>query len=208
MKKTFDKTENNGTTLMNGAFALIMVALVAFGCTCNKDFEFGKTGTNEADNSAVSNTGSDKDTKTDETGLTPPATRADASKAEVPSDAEMQYMAKTTLLDFNEAIQKGDFTEFHGNISKAWRSQISAEKFKQTFQAFIDKGVDISEIRSERATFSAPPGIETVGRQKMLVMRGSYDISPAPTTFELKYIPEGKEWELFGINVVTKSFNK
>lgn len=206
MKNKFDKTENNGKTLTNGVFALIIVAFIAFGCTCNKDFEFGKTGTSDNTDIAVSNTGIDKDTKTDDAGLTQPTTRADASKAEVPSDAEMQYMAKTTLLDFNKAIQKGDFTEFHGNISKTWRNQISAEKFKQTFQDFIDKGVDISDIRSERATFSAPPGIESVGRQKMLVMRGSYDISPAPTTFELKYIPEGKEWKLFGIDVRTKSF--
>jgi hypothetical protein len=206
MENTFDKKENNGKALTNGAFALIIVALVALGCTCNKDFDFGRTGTGDNANSAVSNTGNDKDTTTDDTGLTAPAARADASKTEIPSEAELQYMTKTTLLDFNEAIQKGDFTDFHANISKTWRNQISAEKFKQTFQSFIDRGVDISDIRSEKATFSAPPGIEGVGRQKMLVMRGSYDISPAPTTFELKYIPEGKEWKLFGIDVRTKSF--
>ena len=87
-----------------------------------------------------------------------------------------------------------------------WQKQISAERFKQEFQAFIDKRVDISAISSEEASFSPAPSIDKVGNMKMLVMKGSYDISPSPTTFELKYIPDGKEWKLFGIDVRTKSF--
>ncbi len=206
MKNTIDKMGKDSKTLGNGAMALVIVALIALGCTCNKDFEFGKTGTDNSGNSAVSNTGSDSDTGNGDSTTTPPAVRADASKAEMPSEDELQYMTKTTLLDFNNAIQKGDFTEFHGNISKNWQKQISPEKFKQEFGVFIDKGVDISEIGSERATFSPAPGIAPGKLMKMLVVQGSYDISPAPTTFELKYIPDGKEWKLLGIDVKTKSF--
>jgi len=146
------------------------------------------------------------DTKSDDKKTEAPAKKADASKGEIPADEELQYMAKTTLLDFNDAIQKGDFTDFHSHIAKNWQKQISAERFKQEFQAFIDKGVDISEISSEKAEFSPAPSIDKVGKTRMLVVNGSYDISPEPTRFELKYIPEGKEWKLFGIDVRTKSF--
>lgn len=204
MKKMTDKNSNNNKTLVNGVFALFIVALIALGCTCNKEWDFANMG-KEDDNRSVSNT-SNSDTKNENTKTTVPTKRADASKGEMPADDELQYMAKTTLLDFNDAIQQADFSGFHSRISKTWQKQLSPDRFKQEFQAFIDKGVDISAISSEKAEFSPAPSIEKTGSMKMLVLKGSYDISPAPTTFELKYIPEGKEWKLFGIDVRTKSF--
>lgn len=35
------------------------------------------------------------------------------------------------------------------------------------------------------------------------MVEGSYDTSGIKTDFELQYIPEGKEWKLFGIRVYT-----
>ncbi len=204
MKKTIDKFGNDNKTLVNGAMALFFVALIALGCTCGKDFDLSNIG-KESDNRTVSNT-SNLSTKEDDTPTKAPATKANAAKGEMPPQEELQYMAKTTLLDFNSAIQKADFTDFHNNISKTWQKQLSPEKFKQEFQAFIDRKVDISEVSSEKADFSPAPSIDSSGSVKMLIMQGSYDISPAPTTFELKYIPDGKEWKLFGIDVKTKSF--
>jgi hypothetical protein len=204
MKKITDKTGNNNKTLVNGVMALFMVALIALGCTCGKDFDLSNIG-KESDNRTVSNT-SNSETKKEDTKTKVPTKKADASKGEMPADDELQYLAKTSLLDFNDAIQKADFSSFHSNLSKTWQKQITAEKFKQEFQAFIDKGVDISAISSEEASFSPAPSIDKAGGVKMLVMKGSYDISPSPTTFELKYVPEGKEWKLFGIDVRTKSF--
>lgn len=204
MKKIIDKLGDDNKTLVNGAMALFIVALIALGCTCNKSFDLSNIG-KESDNRTVSNT-SNTVTKDDDATTEVPATRANAAKGEMPSPEELQYMAKTTLLDFNSAIQKADFTDFHNNISKTWQKQLSPEKFKQEFQAFIDRKVDISDISSEKADFSPAPSIDSSSRVKMLIVQGSYDISPAPTTFELKYIPDGKEWKLFGIDVKTKSF--
>lgn len=204
MKKINDKISNGNKTLVNGVVALFIVALIALGCTCGKDFDLSNIG-KESDNRTVSNT-SNSDTKNEDTKTKVPTKKADASKGEMPADDELQYLAKTSLLDFNDAIQKADFSGFHSNLSKTWQKQITAERFKQEFQAFIDKRVDISAISSEEASFSPAPSIDKVGNMKMLVMKGSYDISPSPTTFELKYIPEGKEWKLFGIDVRTKSF--
>lgn len=204
MKKTIDKISNGNQTLVNGVIAVFIVALIALGCTCGKDFDLSNVG-KESDNRTVSNT-SNSDTKNEDTKTKVPTKKADASKGEMPADDELQYLAKTSLLDFNDAIQKADFSDFHSRLSKTWQKQITAEKFKQEFQAFIDKGVDISAISSEEASFSPAASIDKAGGVKMLVMKGSYDISPSPTTFELKYIPEGKEWKLFGIDVRTKSF--
>ena len=204
MKKINDKISNGNKPLVNGVVALFIVALIALGCTCGKDFDLSNIG-KESDNRTVSNT-SNSDAKNEDTKTKVPAKKADAAKGEMPADDELQYLAKTSLLDFNDAIQKADFSDFHSRLSKTWQKQITAERFKQEFQAFIDKRVDISAISSEEASFSPAPSIDKVGNMKMLVMKGSYDISPSPTTFELKYIPDGKEWKLFGIDVRTKSF--
>lgn len=204
MKKINDKISNGNKTLVNGVVALFIVALIALGCTCGKDFDLANIG-KESDNRTVSNT-SNSVVKNEDTKTKVPTKKADASKGEMPADDELQYLAKTSLLDFNDAIQKADFSGFHSRLSKTWQKQITAERFKQEFQAFIDKGVDISAINSEEASFSPAPSIDKVGNMKMLVMKGSYNISPSPTTFELKYIPDGKEWKLFGIDVRTKSF--
>ena len=206
MRKTLNEFINERKALLDGSIALAIVLFIALGCTCGKNFDLGNLGKENSDNRTVANIETTPDRKPDDTTTEPPLTRADASKGEMPEEDELQYMTKTTLLDFNDAIQKADFSDFHDHISETWQKQLSAERFKQEFQSFIDKGVDISAISSEKADFSPAPDIEGAGRMKMLVLKGSYDISPAPTTFELKYIPEGKEWKLFGIDVRTKSF--
>ena len=38
---------------------------------------------------------------------------------------------------------------------------------------------------------------------KKLIATGCYNISPRDTKFVLKWIPEAKEWKLFGIEVDT-----
>ncbi len=189
MKNIFYKTAKDGKTPVKGAMALVIAALFALGSACG-------SGT-------VSNTGSDSDTRNGGATITPPAVRADASKAEMPSEDELQYLTKTTLLDFNDAVQKGDFTDFYSRMSQNGQKLVSPEKLKQQFGIFIEKGVDISGIRSEKAEFSPAPGISPGKIMKLLVLQGRYNISPAPTTFELKFVPEGNEWKLYGIDIQT-----
>ena len=93
MKKINDKISNGNKTLVNGVVALFIVALIALGCTCGKDFDLSKIG-KESDNRTVSNT-SNSDAKNEDTKTKVPAKKADASKGEMPADDELQYLAKT-----------------------------------------------------------------------------------------------------------------
>lgn len=127
--------------------------------------------------------------------------RADASKAEVPSNEEAQQMAKATLLEFNAAIQKGDFSNFYDSISDTWKKEIDPKTFEEAFSEFIEKKVDISALAAKDAEFSPEPKIEKEQGFNMLTLAGSYNITPQ-TQFELKYIPEGKEWKLSRIRVM------
>ncbi len=178
----------------SGVIALAIVAAVALGCTCAK--EFGNLGKNE-NSTTASNT-------SDTTTTSTPVKKADAATGQVPDDSQLQELAKTTILDFNDAVQNEDFTAFHRNISKPFQKEASPERFKQVFQSFIDANIDFSEIRSMTANFTTPTSIEKSLGAKTLKLKGNYATSPRRTNFDLKYVPEGSEWKLIYIEINTK----
>lgn len=178
---------------LSGLIALAIVGAIALGCTCNKNW--GDTGSNDNSNSSTtSNT------------TTPPAAppKPDASTGDVPSDAQLQEMTRTTILDFNSAIKSGDFTNFHRTVSKPFQKQASPEKMADAFKAFTEAKIDFSEVRTLPATYTPPAAIKTTSGVKHLHVLGYYDTSPRRMKFDLKYVPEGKDWKLIAIEVNTK----
>jgi len=181
---------------LNLFIILSLLILVILGCS-----RFGKK--SNVDISVPSNTNSTNTVKIDPTPTKPTFTKSDASKAEMPSDAELQDITKTTLLNFNMAVSDADFNGFYSNIARAWQKQTTAEKLKTTFQVFIDKKINIGSISSRDASFSPPPVIEKELGYKTLKLMGRYSTSPNPTKFVLHYIPEGKDWKLTRIEIDT-----
>ncbi len=222
MKKILSNIMLGKSNKFNGLIALMIVCSIVLGCQCNKILDAAKKGS-EGDDPPVAkrndgqtpntnpfgkNTASEPTNQTDgDPEEAPTYTKADASKKQVPSDAEMQDIVKDTLLDFNDALQDQDFTEFHGNISKTWKKETTPEKLKQSFQDFINKGVDITEIKPMKATFTTPPNVAKDRGYDMLTVKGEYPTSGIKTKFELQYIPEGKDWKLAAINIYAK-YNK
>lgn len=191
-------------SMLSGLIALAVVMAIGLGCFCNKD-KFNN----------LSNTTSTSSPTTSPSVAASPSpsaaktyTKTDASKNEVPGNDEMQDTVKKTLLDFNDALQSEDFTDFHRSISKYWQKQTNPDKMKGNFQGFIDGDADLSPIRSMTAEFTRGPETTRSLGMKTLEVDGKYDTSPITTTFELKYIAEGKEWKLAGINVVTRVTRK
>ncbi len=184
---------------ISGLIAFSVVMLIALGCTCDKQFGLGNT---ESDNS--SRTASNSTTTSNSTSTTTTPSKPDASTGAVPTDAQLQDMAKETVLAFNAALQSEDFTSFHRSVSKPFQKQVSPEKFKQVFQSFIDAGIDFSEIQNLTADFTDKPVIETTAGYKTLKLKGVYPTSPRNTKFDLKYIPENKDWKLISIEINTK----
>ena len=127
--------------------------------------------------------------------------KADASRGEIPEGDERQELVQTTLVQFNDAVQADDFTDFFPTISKLWQRESSPAKLKETFQLFIDRKIDIGEVRTMEANFTTKPRIDESKGFKELILEGNYDTSPNPTRFKLKYTPEGKNWKLTGISV-------
>lgn len=200
MKKRFIDMFYGKSSLGSGLIALMIISLIVLGCTCNqKDgFKLGK----EDSNSSQGNRGQDK--PVDEKNYE----KADASKAEIPTDEELQDMVREDLLAFDSALKNGSFQEFYNRISKFWQKQTTPGKLKDGFQKLIDGKADISGIKNLKASFSPAPKIDSSKRVKVLEVYGTFPTKPADSTFELKYIPEGKEWKLIGCFVRTTIYSK
>lgn len=190
MRKTIKGIFFGTNPLLSGMIALAVVGAIALGCTCNE-----KDGFSWGSNS--SNTSSSKS----DDGDKKPAKTADASKGEVPEGAELDSLVKTTLLDFNSALQQDDFTDFHGKISSLWAKQITPRQMKKTFQALIDGKMDISVISGMKPAYTSTPSVDNSERLPQLKVKGEFNTSPLKTTFDLTYIPDGDEWKLFGIEI-------
>lgn len=179
---------------LSGLIAFVIIGAIALGCTCNKFGDLGKT-----DNSNSSTTPSNT------TAPPPPSVpKPDASTGQVPSDAQLQEMTRTTILDFNDAIKSGDFSNFHRTVSKPFQKQASPEKMADAFKAFTEAKIDFSEVETLPATYSPPASIKRTSGVKHLQATGFYETTPRKMKFDLKYVPEGKDWKLIAIEVNTK----
>ncbi|HEX7516444.1 MAG TPA: hypothetical protein VF345_04065 [Chthoniobacterales bacterium] len=117
----------------------------------------------------------------------------------LPKDKELKALAFDSLFAFNKAVQEKSFAKFHEErLSPQFRKQFPLEKFTAAFQAFIDKGYDISNIAKSEPVFDIPPAIDSDG---LLVLKGHYPTQPNKVTFKLTYIYESSAWKLLGINV-------
>lgn len=186
MEKLLKQVFFGKNSVAGGLIALAIISAIGLGCFCNKD---------------KIESLSKSETPTPTPAPTKSFTKADASKSEVPSDDEMQDIVKTTMLDFNDAVKKEDFTDFHNRIATKFKEQTTPEKFKRGFIQFIEKKLDMSAIKSEKADFTSGPKIVKTGKNTELKVEGRYEISPNPVRFKLSYVPEDKEWKLFGIEV-------
>ncbi len=86
---------------VSGLIALTVVAMIALGCTCGKNFDFANLGTNSNSNSASIESSSD-DTDADE---------------KLPSKELLDAIIAETTADFNYAITLNDFSKMYEKAS-------------------------------------------------------------------------------------------
>lgn len=201
MKKFLNGFVNGKSSLSNGFIALVIIGLIALGCTCPKELGLDKKDSNTSTDKKTE-TGDDLfgDKKSDEKENV----KEEYSEDKVPSDKACQELAKTALLNFNDAVSSGDFSDFHESISKTWKRSSRPATFEKAFKEFIDKKINIGSIRSTDARFSPSPEITSEKGVKSLVLIGNYDTSPRPVNFVLNFVFEGNEWKLIGIDVDTR----
>ncbi|MBK8301874.1 MAG: hypothetical protein WBC19_13890 [Pyrinomonadaceae bacterium] len=136
------------------------------------------------------------------------STSSSDTKLEIPSNDKLQTLVKTTMLDFNDAIQSGDFSDFHKKTAKVWRDTSSPDEMKEAFKTMVDNkdSFDLKKaISSLDATFSPAPSIGKTADIDAILVKGSYPTKPKTLHFDLKYAMDDGTLKLVGINISTKN---
>lgn len=184
MSKIFFGADNKSS----GLFAFAIVALIALGCTCNKNLDLAniaKNADSTASNSTSSSSSSDDDA--------------------MPSKDLLDALVAETTADFNYAITLNDFSKMYEKASSDFRNTYTEEEFKNTFKEFVDKKRVITPILSKAVSmdpeFTTEPYIRTEQGLDILVVNGKYATKPVPMTFEYEYVKRNDQWKLLKLIV-------
>jgi hypothetical protein len=200
MQRLINGGKNN---LLNGLMAVLVLSLIVLGCTCNETdgFQFGKNTDDSSETNERKDDGKEKDSG-DAKEKVDVDFRADDD--EVPTNLQVQALVEKTLLDFNDAVKKENFTDFHSNLSRGQRRATKVADYEKSFKVFMDKNIDISAIEDEEPEFSPKPYIDKKYRTKILFVNGKYETSRMPVNFELEYMVDSRKWKLVSIRVDTR----
>jgi len=121
-----------------------------------------------------------------------------SGQGEIPGDAELKQMVTASILDLDQAVQDQDFTKFRAKTASVWQQQATAEQLQKNFQSFIDKEVHLGGVKDVTPELDSPPAVDS---NHVLVVAGHYATHPSQVKFKLKYLKEGQEWKLVGIDV-------
>jgi len=172
---------------ISGLIALGIVATIALGCNCGKNFDLSNIAKNAADNSSST---SSKDT---------------TDNAPMPPKEWLENMVAETTSDFNNAITTNDFSSMYEKASPNFQATYTEAEFRNAFKDFIDKKRVISPILAKTVTmdptFSPDPHIRSEKGHEILVLHGKYATKPLPVTFEYEYILRDGNWALLKLVV-------
>lgn len=176
---------------LSGLFALVIVALVALGCTCGKDFDFGNIGSTS--NSSSSNTSTDSPFGDDD------------DSSEMPDDRLLKAMVKETTADFALAISTEDFSKIYEKASTDFQRTYTQEQMKEAFKDFINKKRLVLPILAKTVSMdpelTPAPSIRTESGLNILVVNGRYATKPVPVRFEYQYVKRGGTWKLLILKI-------
>ena len=115
------------------------------------------------------------------------------------TDGEAQAIVIKTLQNFNRAVQRGDFAEFHQTeVAESAKKELTPEKFNRAFAGFIANRVDIRPRRDAKLIWSPKPAISG----NLLDLAGSYPAEIGKTVnFKLQYVKDTGDWDLKFINI-------
>src|SRR5207248_2886794 len=132
------------------------------------------------------------------------STRSEESKesAGTPDTDELKSMTQSSILSFGRAVKKRDFSGFYKETADIWQKQTTPEKLRDAFKDFYDKDIDLpAAVKGIEPVFNHPAEIDSDGALKV---QGYYPTKPNRIVFQLKYLKEGEDWKLVGVNVNLK----
>ena len=189
MKKLVDSILFGRDARVSGLIALTVVGLIALGCSCGRDFDFGNLVGN-SNSTANSNSRNADVASTDD----------DVSSGDVPSDSEVESLVKETTAQFAEAVDSGDFSEIHADASSDFQKTYTVQEMTEAFKSYTDKKSIVvpilNKVGSADAEFTKPPSIRTEQGLQILMANGKFPTKPYNVRFDYEYVMRGGEWKL------------
>ena len=169
---------------VSGAFALLIVLLIALGCTCGKNFDFGNSSSNSNSSNPIFG---DNDSADD-----------NLAKATV----------RATTAEFANAISTGDFSTLYADTAQEFKNQYSEEQMKNEFSDFIRQKNRVLPIFAKAVSmdpeFTDGPSVRSQGSESILSASGKYATKPLPVTFKYEYVKRGGSWKLLRLEVYVR----
>jgi len=78
---------------------------------------------------------------------------------------------------------------------------MSVSELRGTFQGFLDKKIPLTAVETSAPVFTEKASI---GSDGVLTVAGHYPARPFHVTFRLRFLDEGSQWRLAGIEVSAK----
>ncbi len=126
-------------------------------------------------------------------------TSEDSPGAAALDPAGMKRLALRSLLDFNEAVRRADFTAFHAGLARPMREKYTPAQLLDVFKSFVEQKIDLAPIAAMEPVFESREARPSASGE--LALKGRFPTRPSEVQFDLAYIMEGGEWRLIGINV-------
>ncbi|HBR57724.1 MAG TPA: hypothetical protein DEA22_09695 [Blastocatellia bacterium] len=205
MKGIIRKVLFGNDTKTSGLIALAVVSLIAFGCTCGKDFDFSKLGSDgdQGDNRPpdAANTSSNSTSTEPDNGFPFPGSTTDTDKGEsLPDSDEMEALVKDTTADFALAVSIEDFTLIHAKASSDFQSSYTADEMKNAFKSFVTQKTrllpSLYNVAIETPKFATAPHIRYENNIAVLVADGEFPTKPFAVKFEYEYVFRDGEWKM------------
>jgi len=117
----------------------------------------------------------------------------------LPSEEQIDVLVRKTLLELDKALDREDFSDFHGSVAEVWREHTPVVVFKRVLQPFDESDVDLASIANGKPVFEKPAKVRPDG---VLTADGKYLAPPHALDFWLHYVQEDdKQWKLISIRL-------
>ncbi len=184
--KTIKQLLFGTSSKVNGLIAFMIVASIALGCTCGKNFD-------------LANMGKDSN-RSEPSNVTIDDTTVDDGDSSAPSKTLVDGLVKSTTAQFASAITSEDFSSLYADASKEFQNTYTEDKTKEVFKIFITNKKRVTPILAKALAlepdYNSPPSYRTEQGQQIIVANGKYDTKPLPTNFEYEYINNGGKWKM------------
>ena len=130
--------------------------------------------------------------------------RSVAHQIPAPTEKDIVRMSETALRDFRDAVERGNFSDFHSTAAVPFKTLYSPEKLSEIFSVFAKKDIDLEPAENSRLSFDGEPAPDEEGN---LYIEGYYPGKKRRIEFTLRFVPEPPAWKLAGINVVAVDRN-